>query len=108
MSRGSVFNDALTAGMQQYAQRQGLPWELRWSLSHVVEPDGSVHTQVSGHVGAEYADDQVPGALRAWAEHLGLSEDVDPLLGSASFSGESRGVVVELWGVVDREQWEQG
>ncbi|MBB5153181.1 hypothetical protein [Saccharopolyspora phatthalungensis] len=92
---------ALRTGMERYARQHGLPTGLYWR--------SSLRSGVflTGHVGAEFTEDQVSEALQKWADHLGLCKDEDPMVGSASYSGAAGGISIEVWGVTDRDRWDQ-
>jgi hypothetical protein len=62
-----------------------------------------------GHAGADCAEDQVAGVLARWAQALGLTQaELGPnMAGSVTYEGTVEGRPVQIWGVTDRDTWEQ-
>lgn len=106
MDLGTRINAAVHAAAGQvihdYAVQQAgadLP-PLTWTLT----PSGALW----GHAGADCAEDEVAGVLARWAQALDLAQDqVSPnLAGSVVYSGTVEGRPVRIWGVTDRDTWE--
>ncbi|GAA3435621.1 hypothetical protein [Kutzneria kofuensis] len=89
----------ITAQLNQLGQAAGcapLTWSIRLEDWHI-----------SGQAGAEYSDDEAAEALEAWADLLGLTAHSLAVAGTDTYHGLVDGVDIELWGVTDRDAFEQ-
>jgi hypothetical protein len=109
MTAADLLGDALCVGLNQIGRDQGCV-PLLWS----VEEDGAGSSVfdgrpvISGMVGAEHADAAVPEVLTAWATLLNLAADTTPCPGTAEYRGTVAGLLVQVWGVTDRDVFEHG
>ena|SRR5436305_13249252 len=99
----AAVSHAVTDVMNAYSvERAGrdLP-PLAWSL---VTGTGYLTGCASDH-----AEDQVLDVLTRWARALGLTQvSTSPnMAGSVTYTGEVEGRDVVIWGVTDRDTWEQ-
>jgi hypothetical protein len=103
---GTRINHAISAAvsvMRAYAAEQAgheLP-PLAWSLT----PSWALN----GYAGLAHTESEVAGVLARWAQVLDLTEAVmgPNMAGSLTYAGEVEGRQVVIWGVTDRDTWEQ-
>lgn len=89
----------ITAQLNQLGQAAGcgpLTWSIRLE-------DG----RVSGQAGAEYSDDETAEVLGEWADLLGLTAVTALDAGVDMYRGLVDGMDIEVWGVTDRDTFEQ-
>lgn len=99
--------EAVRAAVKQAAQSRmdttpGLP-RLYWSVDMQVR-QGVV--QLTGHAGAEYAEQDVRAVLDKWAKHFDVEFLVAEDRGLVEYWGRVGEMLVRLWGVVDRDAFE--
>lgn len=54
-----------------------------------------------------FAEDEIEPALWVWAHALGLTRMSEPMSGAVEYHGHVSGCSVLVWGVVDRDCWEE-
>jgi hypothetical protein len=89
----------ITAQLNQLGQAAGcapLSWSIRLE-------DG----RVTGQAGAEYSDDEATEALEAWSDLLGLTAAPMLTAGTDTYHGLVDGMHIQVWGVTDRDAFDQ-
>ena len=98
-----AMNDAVTNKLNQLGKRHRLR-PLVWSIR---QADGG-GWRADGYASVDYDPVEVPVVLDTWARWLRLDRVDQPLCpGTVEYRGRVDGLDVELWGVTDRDLFEQ-
>lgn len=100
---------AVTAAINAWGQAEAGALPLEWRLTPLDAWEPQRGSRWVGQATSDYDEAEVAGVLETWAKFLRLESRGDRD-GDGSLTFESprdSGFRVEIWGVIDRERWEE-